>query len=200
MAAVKRTRHQMEADALVIQELTVKGWGPHAIAAHLNGQRPYKLSAPQISYDLTKLEKRWQTEAVELRTAHKLRLLREINAVRERAWRMLEESAKEHVRIKADLQGVTAEDAAASKPVRITRENAPRYGDPALLRVILECNKREADLFGVDEATHFRLHGEGDTVQATGAETRVVLYLPRKQPEPIDVQEVKPKRNGKAKA
>lgn len=187
----------MIADLLLCEQLRVKGWELQEIADHLKTIRPYSLTAVTICTDLKKSEKLWREQTIETRQRAKERLLREVNLVRKRAWEMLDKSAQDQVKTRAEMNGATVEKAAKSQPVKLTRENMAQYGDPGLLKVILECNRREAEIMGLDELTSFKISSaDGDVAPALATESKVILYLPKKR-EAIDVDEIK-KEHGKA--
>lgn len=58
MAAPKRTTAQRESDLRIISELYLKGWYQADIGKKLG------LSQKQISYDLSDIQKRWQTSTL----------------------------------------------------------------------------------------------------------------------------------------
>ena len=168
MPVTKRTTKQIALDMLLIERLTIEGHGEHEIARRISAQRPYTLSRSQVHYDREKMIERWRSQALESRSRAVTRLLREIDYVRSRAWDMLERSAMDALKVRQERTG---EEAGS-----LTREVVQRYGDPALLRIVLDCNQREAKLLGL-ERNDAAL--EAMTVRPV-AEARVVAYLPEK--------------------
>jgi hypothetical protein len=59
----------------------------------------------------------------------------------------------------------------------VTQEKLSQAGDPAFLRVVLDCNRREAALLGLDAGPE----GMGEVIDAEPIkQTRVMLYVPKK--------------------
>jgi hypothetical protein len=177
MARPKRTSHQRQADLLVVEQLMIKGWGPTRIALHLSAIREYSIGKSMVIYDQTQLEHVWREQRLDRRDAMKMKALAEINLVRATAWDAWERSVKDSVKVRGEQQGATADGAAKAQPFRVTQEKLSQAGDPAFLRVVLDCNRREAALLGLDAGPE----GMGEVIDAEPIkQTRVMLYVPKK--------------------
>lgn len=196
----KRNGKQKAADAVLLQTWLVKGWTLAMMAEALEKLRPYTLSKVQISYDIKKLEAEWRAQNEQSRTRSKERLLAEIDMVRREAWSMLEASQKKTVKVKKESEPVATpenkmlaalfptrhqyEKKDKEKLVAMVRETQTTHGDPSLLRVILECNRREAELMGLDAPKQTLTD-----ITMSSTQPQTVLYLPEKEPvEPMTHQ------------
>lgn len=206
MAAPKRNKMQRMVDIQLIAEWAIKGWTIYMMQQALAKVRDYTLSRTAIFKDIKRAEACWSEEVAHMRDQAKRRLLAEINTVRAEAWRMLDASKMHSTKERAELepgaeinlevdggrQGASREATRTERMLTLVRETHTQSGDPALLSIILACNKREAELMGLDAPKQLRT----DVAVAPAIrEPEVMLYLPHKEPLPetvVDTTEVKP--------
>jgi hypothetical protein len=128
-----------------VARLVARGWTQQQLADY------FKVSQQMIAKDWKVIRRRWARIEHEEFTAHKQKLLLEINEVRQSAWRgwekSLESATKKHT--KKIVEGQTVK---SLTPIRLEQDDseAVQTGDASFLMVILKCNKREAELLAVD--------------------------------------------------
>lgn len=184
----KRTEGQKEADAARISDLTIKGYSSYQIAEILASERPYRITRQQVEFDRNKIERQWGNLVIRTKRRVKAKLIEEVNLVRRIAYAALEKSQADLSKIRVTRRG--------KELAQTMSEKVGQSGDVGWARVILECNKREAELMGLDDYNKVTINS--GVVTPPENVGRVVLYLPDNQRgKPIvDVEEAPPPLNG----
>jgi len=128
MAKNKRTSAQRALDLALIEKLALRGFTELEIAAALSKQRDYSLSRQQIGYDLIKLTRQWQWEALVDLDDAKARALAELRHLQKTFWNAWFLSAGEG--------GV---------------------GNPRFLRGVLSCLDKKCEILGLNAAKQLDL-------------------------------------------
>lgn len=186
----KRTAAQRAADLVIVERETLRGTTQSQLVELLAKQRPYKLSRQMIGYDQKDLERRWVTSATNNIVAARSKSIAALEEQRRELWAAWEKS-------KADATSRTTERPAlapAEKPAKgkkkgeqsdVERDGKERVtveqqcGDPAYMRLILDIEKRIADLRGLDAPVRQDFTSAGQPLPS-GSPTQIVIYLPQK--------------------
>lgn len=161
----KRTKTQREADLLFIESLVVRAVPQAIIAVKLAEIRPYRVSRSQIRDDIAVLRKRWQAEALEMRSAAVLVALRKLDALEAEAWDAWERSKQATTRttLTRKSRGAKGEPAPTTGPTDDIKSavSVSNAGDPAFIGKILDAMSARARLLGLDAPSKHE-HGGPD--------------------------------------
>ncbi len=154
MAAPKRSTAQRAADLVIIESLALIGKTEIEIADALAGEeykRPYTLSRQQIGYDLRKLAKMWEAEAVANLDKHKALALAEVRHLQREYWKAWERSCKDAETLR--------QEGSSEKPSRVVKTSKGQAGDPRFLAGVQWCIERRCKIIGVDAPTELKHSG-----------------------------------------
>lgn len=149
MASPKRSQAQRAADLTIIEDLALKGKTETEIAEELASMRPYTLSRQQVGYDLRKLAKMWEAEAIAELDAHKSKILAEVRHLQREYWDAWARSCEdaETQRIEGAPPRGDSDKPTAAKLVTTRKGQA---GDPRFLQGVQWCIERRCKILGVD--------------------------------------------------
>lgn len=152
MAANVRSRNQRLQDLAFIADQLARRATHAQIHQRLNDARPYRLSLPQVRYDIQTLRKNWQDEAKERMEDYKAAEIRALDWKEREALEAWERSKGQSVKETTDRVATPATGQDKGTAVRLlhskTVEN--RDGDPRFLAVAISCQERRARLLGLD--------------------------------------------------
>lgn len=158
MARPKRTKTEREKALALVAELDGRGWTQRQIAKELG------VSAPMVCYDLKQVRRRYAASTLESRAALVNEKLAELRQIKAEAWDAWERSCLDAVQVvdeKVLRNGKTRKrptlfDADPSPDddelttVRQVTTTHNRPGDPRFLAVVLQAQRDERALLGLD--------------------------------------------------
>ena len=178
--AHKRSFNQRKNDLVLIAKLTLMGKTQQEIVEHLAANRPYRVSRPQISYDMAEVRKEWMKDSVSALDQKKAMELARISTVEAEAWSAWEKSKRDKVRKvsgKVVTTGAAKDGTAKEQSVesaQVIEEGST--GDPRYMEVILRCAQQRARILGLEAPTRLA-NADGGKIEPV-AVTSVVCYLP----------------------
>lgn len=155
----KRTPEQREDDRILCKKLSQEGKSTREIAAYLTSIRNYSTTYTQVAYDLLALE--------EILTNKKLLPLKQARAKQiELLERMQAESWEQFQLSKSDIitqrQSVRVDEKGKEYPAEKMVERKKNLADPAWMRVLMDLEKRQSQLLGLEMATKVEISGTVD--------------------------------------
>jgi hypothetical protein len=159
MAAPKRSRAQRAADFILIEELSLKGKSETQIAEAVSDVRPYTLSRQQIGYDLRKLAKKWQAEAVGTLDEFKAKALAEVRQLQLEYWQAWERSCQD-----AETETRKQRLAGEGEVKEMTKVTKGQAGDKRFLDGVQWCIERRCKILGIDAPNKTDLTSDGKAI------------------------------------
>lgn len=141
MAARKRSRFQIEADRVTIQNLYLQGKPQHEIA------QVVEVSREQVKYDLAVIQRRWRTETARNLDEDKARELAKIDHLERTYWQGWERSREQQ-----ESSSTSRREGAQGAVLLAMLRKEQRDGNPAFLTGVQWCIDRRCRLLGLDPA------------------------------------------------
>ncbi len=140
----QRTRQEREQDYVTIARLYVQGQSQQQIADALGN----KVSRRQIGKDLQVIRQRWvDSQVKDFGTIQAVQLAK-LDLAEARAWDGFERSQQDSIKI-TTKSGRGNGDDGWPLPDEITTHREGQAGDPAFLKIILDCVEKRCKIFGL---------------------------------------------------
>ncbi len=148
----KRTPAQRERDLAIITQLHFQRFSQAEIAKQVKKitRAKYSITQQTVSNDIKEIEKRLSEATIEEANTARMEKLVELKVLKAenwRAWRRSQEDAEtlteESVKPKKDARRKPV-------PVKSTKQAKGQSGNPAFLRLILDCIREEKELLGLN--------------------------------------------------
>lgn len=185
--ANKRTKAQIEADLVIVEELTLRGVTQVDIAAHLAAIRPYTLCRQQIQADQAKLKARWRKESARM-VENIINQDLKTMALQERelwiAWNKSKEDADTRYREEALARATPGvQPTGTPQNVKMSQRKETQCGDVSYQNAISAIRKERAEYLGLIAAkkSEVNLNGQMVVVQAPFDPTEVTGPAPEEK-------------------
>lgn len=152
VAGPKRGVAEREVDLERITRLHVMGYSVRAIAEALGN----KVSHQQVHKDLLEVQERFRASTQATKADHVAEIIERLRATRHEAWLAWEKSKEDQVKL-VEESGTTGGGQSFDKQQETTEGSC---GDPAYLRIVLDCDKQVRDLLGLDEPVKVKHSGD----------------------------------------
>jgi len=146
-----RTRLQREADLKFLTEGILVGKGINELQEALAAIRPYKLSVPTISRDVSDIEHRWKDRAFRNSSFVLGEELAKLNLYEREAWAQWQRSKEEKLKTAVMMEEGGKTSGVAKKRQTVNRET--KAGDIAFLSALIVLHEKRVKLLGLEPAT-----------------------------------------------
>ena len=152
---VHRTPAQRAADLVFIEQWALEGYQMRQMEDKLAAVRPYRLGFRSIWLEVRRLHKMWEQEAVAMVDANKNQMLGVLRKQEVELWTAWEKSKTEVTKqTLTKREGGTGGAKDMKSAVKVSA-----YGDPAIMRLILDVQRQKAELLGLNAAKKTELSG-----------------------------------------
>lgn len=152
---VHRTPAQRAADLVLIEQWALEGYQMRQMEDKLAAVRPYRLGFRSIWLEVRRLHKMWEQEAVAMVDANKNQMLGVLRKQEVELWIAWEKSKTEVTKqTLTKREGGTGGAKDMKSAVKVSA-----YGDPAIMRLILDVQRQKAELLGLNAAKKTELSG-----------------------------------------
>lgn len=138
----KRNPAQIAADGVIVEKLTLEGYGIREITQHINSIRNYKLTHTVLFQQLVQIKAQWREEAKELIDDRVARMLKRFDKMRRELTAAWERSQKEF----KSIEKTQSDDGCSIK-----RKKEQRDGQVAFLSAMQDLDRQERELLGMDK-------------------------------------------------
>lgn len=142
--ANKRTDAEIQADELLIEQMSIEGWTQVAIAKEITNRRRYSLSSYQVGEDLKRIKARWRAEVHNDIQAYVAKELKGLEKQEKELWKAWKKS-------KRDAEKEVVSEGEFGTNVTTTREG--QSGAVAFQNALFEIRKQRRELLGLDKPT-----------------------------------------------